>query len=486
MKNEDILKLIDERDLHCVLNKFCVEHLNIQVKTIFHERSTKNKGKAEWLHPDMVGLQLTTSNWDSNIIEVCKNFYVSKAILYSFELKKSICMDSLREYYFQAVSNSSWANEGYLVTASLDENDTELMNEIKRLVGAFGIGIIKLNILNPKDSTILFSAKRKEALDGETMNKLYSINPDYRDFIQVVTNSLKINHLVNQYWDNISMYDTLIKKINYISDTKEISKQSTVKKSIIKEAKKEEVKENNFITVNTTTDGKEINNVIPKILHINDYQVSVKSWRDIYISTCEYLYEKFKEDFVTSALSIPYKTNMPFSYNESDINGKAIFIKNAKLYTGGNHSGDGFMWMLNRLLNTANFNVNIFIEGTLKFNNLIEKEISFNERNIKIKNSKPLVCKIQDNEYIPKNWYDLIVLIYNDLKNKDPELYDDIIKSSTIFTVESIPNSYYDKTLNLYAKAMDAKGKFKEIQLILTKCNIPLEDCSVRYEQKTK
>ena len=486
MKNEDILKLIDERDLHCVLNKFCVEHLNIQVKTIFHERSTKNKGKAEWLHPDMVGLQLTTSNWDSNIIEVCKNFYVSKAILYSFELKKSICMDSLREYYFQAVSNSSWANEGYLVTASLDENDTELMNEIKRLVGAFGIGIIKLNILNPKDSTILFSAKRKEALDGETMNKLYSINPDYRDFIQVVTNSLKINHLVNQYWDNISMYDTLIKKINYISDNKEALKHSAVKESIIKETKKDVVKESNFITVNTTADGKEINNVIPKILHINDYQVPVKSWRDVYISTCEYLYEEFKDDFVTSALSIPYKTNVPFSYNESDINGKAIFIKNAKLYTGANHSGDSFMWMLNRLLNTANFNVNIFIEGISKFNNLIEKEITFNEKNIKIENSKPLFCKIKDKEYIPKNWYDLVVLIYKDLKNQDLELYNKVIKSSTIFVTEPTPSSCYDNVLNLYTKPMDAKGKFKEIQLILNKCNIPLEDCFVRYEQKIK
>lgn len=486
MKNEDILKLIDERDLHCVLNKFCVEHLNIQVKTIFHERSTKNKGKSEWLHPDMVGLQLTTSNWDSNIIEVCKNFYVSKAILYSFELKKSICMDSLREYYFQAVSNSSWANEGYLVTASLDENDTELMNEIKRLVGAFGIGIIKLDILNPKNSTILFSGKRKEVLDGETMNKLYSINPDYRDFIQVVTNSLKINHLVNQYWDNISMYDTLIKKINYISDNKEALKHSTVKESIIKGIKKEEVKENNFITVNTTTDGKVINNVIPKILHVNDYKIPVESWREVYMSACEYLYKEFKEDFVTSALSIPYTKNKPFSYNESDIKGKSIFIESAKLYTEGSHSGDGFMLLLNRLSKTANFRTDISIEGTLKFNSLTEKEITFNEKNIKIENSKPLFCKIQNKEYTPKNWYDLVVLIYNDLKNEDFELYSNIIKSSTIFTTEPTPSSCYDNVLNLHAKARDAKGKFKEIQLILNKCNIPLEDCFVRYEQKTK
>lgn len=151
----------------------------------------------------MVGFKLTTSNWNNNIIEVCKNFYLSKAVLYSFELKKSISMDTLREYYFQAVSNSSWSNEGYLVTASLDENHIELISEIKRLVGAFGIGIIKLDILNSNNSSILFPAKRRDILDGETMNKLYIINPDYRDFIQDVTNSLQINKLVVSEWDTI-------------------------------------------------------------------------------------------------------------------------------------------------------------------------------------------------------------------------------------------------------------------------------------------
>jgi hypothetical protein len=32
-------------------------------------------------------------------------------------MKKELNFSNLRESYFQAVSNSSWANEGYLVTA---------------------------------------------------------------------------------------------------------------------------------------------------------------------------------------------------------------------------------------------------------------------------------------------------------------------------------------------------------------------------------
>lgn len=30
---------------------------------------------------------------------------------------------NLREYYFQAVSNSSWANEGYIVALDIDDAD---------------------------------------------------------------------------------------------------------------------------------------------------------------------------------------------------------------------------------------------------------------------------------------------------------------------------------------------------------------------------
>lgn len=43
---------------------------------------------------------------------------------------------------FQAVSNSSWANEGYLVV--LQEIDSEVLSELRRLNQSFGIGVIKL------------------------------------------------------------------------------------------------------------------------------------------------------------------------------------------------------------------------------------------------------------------------------------------------------------------------------------------------------
>jgi hypothetical protein len=45
-------------------------------------------------------------------------------------LKKDLNFSNLRESYFQAVSNFSWANEGYLVAVEID-TDKEFMEPIK-------------------------------------------------------------------------------------------------------------------------------------------------------------------------------------------------------------------------------------------------------------------------------------------------------------------------------------------------------------------
>src|SRR5262249_42218166 len=61
--------------------------------------------------------------------------------LFSFELKKQVDRINYREYFFQAVSNSSWAHEGYLVTCAVQQQD-DLLSELERLSASFGIGII--------------------------------------------------------------------------------------------------------------------------------------------------------------------------------------------------------------------------------------------------------------------------------------------------------------------------------------------------------
>jgi hypothetical protein len=99
----------------------------------------------------------------------------------SYELKKEINTDyELKKSYFQAVSNSSWANYGYLVAFDISHS---LIDEIERLNQSFGIGVIELNA-NPYESKMLFPSKYKE-LDFKTIDKLCKINTSFESFVEI-------------------------------------------------------------------------------------------------------------------------------------------------------------------------------------------------------------------------------------------------------------------------------------------------------------
>ena len=180
----------NERALHPLLTYFVYANPSfsrgraIYTKTIYHEKSKKS-GYNEWLHPDMVGFYLPLSDWSESLIEFNKLSEHNVIKLFSFELKKFINKGNYREAYFQAVSNSSWANEGYLVTADISEDD-DLLAELERLNMSFGIGIIFLNLNDFDASKVLFPARIKPNLDWETMNKLCETNPDFMQFLKDV------------------------------------------------------------------------------------------------------------------------------------------------------------------------------------------------------------------------------------------------------------------------------------------------------------
>lgn len=171
----------EERSLHMLLSSFLYSS-GILSKTIFHEQSNSKDSHQKWVHPDMIGIRFLT-------LHTKTSQSLMKAInqrgtfeLMAYEIKKEIKTDyELKKCFFQAVSNSSWANYGYLVTFEI--NDI-LMDEIKRLNQAFGIGIIRLNS-NPFESEILLPAKFKE-LDFITIDKLCKINPDFEKFAEHV------------------------------------------------------------------------------------------------------------------------------------------------------------------------------------------------------------------------------------------------------------------------------------------------------------
>lgn len=180
-----------ERELHPLLVNFINndEDFNIRAKTIHHESSKKEeKGKNKWNYPDIVGVSFPFDNEEieEETLNLLQNINQIKYKLYSFELKIIINFSNLKECYFQAVSNSSWANEGYLVVFDIDE---EVIDELKRLNASFGIGVIQLDIEELKPKVILPSSQRE--LDIETLNMLVKDSPDFRDFIEDINRHIK-------------------------------------------------------------------------------------------------------------------------------------------------------------------------------------------------------------------------------------------------------------------------------------------------------
>lgn len=180
-----------ERDLHPLLVKFLYENLdfNLNCKTIYHEQSKKGKGgEDKWNYPDIVGVYFPYDDYEKETITLLENIKQISYKLFSFELKIALNFSNLKECYFQAVSNSSWANEGYLVV--LQEIDSEVLSELRRLNQSFGIGVIKLE-KDISNSQILISAKEKE-LDIQTLNMLINKNPNFKEFIDDINKQIKV------------------------------------------------------------------------------------------------------------------------------------------------------------------------------------------------------------------------------------------------------------------------------------------------------
>jgi hypothetical protein len=207
-------KKFNERDLHSLLVAYALgdTHFKANLKTIFHETSNKGtKGQNEWIHPDLVGVYFPFKDYKKETLEIQSHLTISSIKLFSFELKISLSFVNLREYFFQAVSNSSWANEGYLVAININEDPT-FRDELRRLNNAFGIGIIKLNTENVFESEILFPASIKQSIDWDTVNRLANENSDFSDFLKFITEDCKLGKIKSQY-DKVLNLEELTKHI---------------------------------------------------------------------------------------------------------------------------------------------------------------------------------------------------------------------------------------------------------------------------------
>lgn len=197
-----------ELHLHPFLAYFAHFYLKAYTKTIYHTKSEK-KEFGEWIHPDMVGCYFPIDEWKPEVYEFSRIVGSVAIKLFSFELKRELSFANLRESFFQTVSNSSWANEAYLAASKISE-DEDFLNELRRLSTSFGVGVVSLNVDDPDASGLLFPARNREYLDWDMMNKLTTMNSDFREFLNRIRKDMTSKEVRKELYDVILSKEDLV------------------------------------------------------------------------------------------------------------------------------------------------------------------------------------------------------------------------------------------------------------------------------------
>ncbi|MET2530995.1 COG2958 family protein [Ralstonia pseudosolanacearum] len=188
-----------EHALYPLLARYLWEELDIYTKRIDEKRSSNKRGSNgnRWLFPDLVGMEDLGREWHREVQDCVKQYAGQRTKLWSFEVKLLLNRSNVREHFFQAVSNSSWANFGYLVAG---EVQADTMKELRMLSGVHGIGLIRLDT-NPSESEILIPARERAEIDWESANRLAAENKDFLDYIKLVKQLYQTSEARASDWD---------------------------------------------------------------------------------------------------------------------------------------------------------------------------------------------------------------------------------------------------------------------------------------------
>ncbi len=191
-----------EHDLYPKLTEFLLSGPAVYSKRIDEKCSINSGGKGanKWLHPDLVGMENLGVDWHGDIKECVKEYGDIKTRLWSFEVKLFLNRSNVRECFFQAVSNSSWANVGYLV--ALDVEGIETTKELQILSSLHGIGFIQLSFDNPSESEIKIPAKERPDVDWNVMNRLAGENKHFLSYVKALSRFYQTKGYVDpSSWD---------------------------------------------------------------------------------------------------------------------------------------------------------------------------------------------------------------------------------------------------------------------------------------------
>ncbi|EOK6313967.1 HrgA protein [Vibrio natriegens] len=191
---------LSEHDLYPLLVEYLSKDLGLYCQRI-DERKSKNShgsGGNHWLHPDVVALEPLDRGWDEIVRSCVRSGNHSSVRLWSFEVKKHLTKGNVRKYFFQAVSNSSWANFGYLVATGLN---SDVEGELQMLSSLHGIGVLILDTESLFDSQILIPAQEKNNVDWQSANRIVTENSDFHHYIEQVGIYNQTGRLIKSAWN---------------------------------------------------------------------------------------------------------------------------------------------------------------------------------------------------------------------------------------------------------------------------------------------
>jgi len=192
---------LGEHALYPLLSLYLWEEFGVYSKRVDEKRSSNKRGPNgnRWLYPDVVGMEDLGAEWHQEVRDCVNQYSDKRTKLWSFEAKLLINRSNVRECFFQAVSNSSWANFGYLVAAEIEGQDT--LKELRMLFSAHGIGLIKLDADNPAESQVLIPARERDEIDWDMANRLATENRDFLDYVKLVKQFYQTGEARLADWD---------------------------------------------------------------------------------------------------------------------------------------------------------------------------------------------------------------------------------------------------------------------------------------------
>ncbi|MGK2895223.1 COG2958 family protein [Klebsiella michiganensis] len=193
-----------EHSLYPILIDYLSQEEGLFCRRINEKRSGNNKGLGgnHWLYPDIVALEPLDKEWDDVVQNCVRHSEGRLTRLWSFEVKKQLNRSNVRECFFQAVSNSSWAHFGYLVATEINEDkQRSVEREIQMLCGLHGIGVILLNPHDFSNSQTLIPARERTNLDWKSVNRLVEENRDFKDFIELVGEYHQTGKIHKMLWN---------------------------------------------------------------------------------------------------------------------------------------------------------------------------------------------------------------------------------------------------------------------------------------------